>query len=284
MDSDKNKEIKKNIDEGKNEDKMYENKGNHNTTEKDSSNTENLTNESKQNETNKEGNKNENNKSSSSEDKNKIMFFSLSPVEQERLISRLKEQILQSESIFAGRCCLFCSWVWNSYIPSATKPAPTVLTQNLDFIREHFKEKEEEEPDRLFFEGGSQEKIDEYYTSIKENKTMDLFEADLYSLAIACRMYMEKEIDFLEEDVYRKVVEQFNEEQEDYVIERLPFLFNQRSLVKDVIKISKEENDDECYQDWGNVLFKDTNNKVVNGKILKKLTTTEFDAVDEKFF
>merc|ERR1711879_977953 len=139
----------------------------------------------------------------------KIMFFALSPLEQERLISRLKEQILQSNSILDMRCCLFCTWMCNSFVASAAKPAPTVLTQNMDFIKNNFKETEEDEPDRLFFEGGSDEKVNDYYYRIENNKTVDLEAADLYSLAIACRMYMEKEIMFLDMKINKKVVELF---------------------------------------------------------------------------
>ncbi|OQS53480.1 hypothetical protein EHP00_620 [Ecytonucleospora hepatopenaei] len=273
----------KNIKKG--EIHMKEEKKTKNKTTENKHNNENNTTENKHNNENNTTEKKKNHISSEEENKtDKIMFFALSPLEQERLISRLKEQILQSDSLLDMRCCLFCTWMCNSFVASATKPAPTVLTENMDFIKNNFKEAEEDEPDRLFFEGGNDEKVNDYYYRIKNNKKVDLEEANLYSLAIACRMYMEKEIVFLDEKTYKKAVELFENDQEEFIVERLPFLFEQRSMVKDIIRISKEENQQEFYEDWGNILFKDKNNKKTNGEMLKRLTEVDFDYVDKKFF
>lgn len=222
-------------------------------------------------------------KSTSSDDKRKIMFFALTPLEQENLIFRLKEQILQSSSIMNGRCCLFCGWLCGSFLPNAAKPAPTVLTENLEYIDQNFNETEEDEPDRLFFEGGNEDKIKEYYQNIKDNKKLDLPNSDIYSLAIACRKYMEIEIEFLDEELYNKCVELFRED-EEYVIERLPFLLSQRNMVKDMLDIAAKENVKSFYEDWGKVVFKNDNNREINGQMIKALTRANYNEVDEKFF
>ena len=221
----------------------------------------------------------------SSKENNKIVFSSLSPLEQERLISRLKEQIVDSHSIMNGRCCMFCGWLCGSFLANAAKPAPTVLTQNLEYIENNYAEPDDvDEPDRIFYEGGDETKIEEYHMAIKENKALDLFEAEIYSLAIASRRYMEEEIHFIDEGTYRKAVELIKDGQNEFVIERLPFLMNQRPMVKLILERAKEENHKEFYEDWGQVLFKFQENREINGKITQMLTEAEFDEVDEKFF
>ncbi|ORD94084.1 hypothetical protein ECANGB1_1173 [Enterospora canceri] len=215
-----------------------------------------------------------------------IYFLSLSPMEQDKLIARLHAQIVEQNVLLNNQCCLFCRWVCSSFLPNASAPAPTALSDNLELIDENFAESEDQEPDRLFWEGGNSDKIREYLDKIKRNEKVTNKDTDVYSLAIACKQYMENDVIFIDSGLYQKIVDAYKGDPADaaFAIKRLPFLLYQRSLVKYILDIAHKEDQTEFYEDWGLVLFKDDENREINGKIVEDLTTAEFDVVDPCFY
>lgn len=224
------------------------------------------------------------------ENKNDIVFENLSPMEQERLSISLSEQIIGGSSILNSGCCLFCRWVGTAFLPNAAKPAPTVLTNTLENIEKNFEEEENEEPDRLFWEGGSVRRVEEYYSSIKHNREVKIEDADIYSLAVACKDFIRREINFIDIKVYEEIIKQYKVDENhnngriQTIVEMLPFVMYQRAMLSYILSIAKKEDSDEFYEDWGSVIFKENDNVVINGKLIKELTEVDFNVVDKKFF
>lgn len=214
----------------------------------------------------------------------KIYYTNLSPMEQEKLTQELISQIMNSRTIFDNTCCLFCRWAQLSFYPNAEQPAPFILSEFLEYIENNFEETEELEADRLFWEGGNVDKIQEYYDNIVEDQHIDFANVEIYSLAIACRKYIRDKITFVNQKLYNQIIKLYQDGESEFVIERLPFIIHHRAMTKYILNIAHKENRITYYEDWGDVIFKNTEYRVLNGEIVRKLSSIEFNLILDKFY
>ena len=55
-------------------------------------------------------------------------------------------------------------------------------------------------------------------------------------------------------------------------------------MTKYILSIAHKENRITYYEDWGNVIFKNTDYRVLNGEIVRKLSSIEFNLISDKFY
>ncbi|KAL6122616.1 hypothetical protein NUSPORA_00288 [Nucleospora cyclopteri] len=220
---------------------------------------------------------------------NNIYFDSLNSLEREQLQAKLQGELIEAET-FMNKCCcgLFCGWLKNSFEPETSKPAPSVLTENMEFLTQEMKENEELIENRFFFQGDREESVEDYLEMIKKVKPVDYNIVDIYSLAVACKIYIKKHIKFISDELYEKTVDNYKNNDFIYVTERLPFLMYQRTLLKYIFEIARMQRSEESVKKWAKVVFvkneEASENEQINEGIFKNLLTTEFDIVDKKFY
>ena len=103
-------------------------------------------------------------------------------------------------------------------------------------------------------------------------------------MAIACRKYIQDKITFVNQKLYHQIIKLYQDGEDEFVIERLPFIIHHRAMTKYILSIAHKENRITYYEDWGNVIFKNTDYRVLNGEIIRKLSSIEFNLISDKFY